>query len=91
MQCCGGLRQFKIFATFVAVPKATVDKDAGSIFPQHQVGMTGEPRVVETIAEATRPEIVADNYLRMCTLGSNRGHITMYLLSGFTHSYLKRT
>ena len=50
-----GLWQLKIFTTIVTVPKATVDKDACTVFPKHQIGMPGEPRVVETIAEATRP------------------------------------
>ena len=86
-----GLRKLKIFASFVAVPKATIDKDAGAVLPQHQVGMTWEARVVETVAEAMRPEIVTDYYLRTCALGSNRGHITMYLLCGLAHSYMKRT
>ena len=49
------LWQLKIFASVVAVPKTTVDKDARAVFPQHQIGMPGEPRVVEAVAEATPP------------------------------------
>lgn len=49
-----GLWQLKIFAAVVTVPKASVDEDAGAILPQHQVGMTGETRVVEAIAEAMK-------------------------------------
>jgi hypothetical protein len=49
-----GLWQLKIFAAVVTVPKATVDKDARAVLPQHQVGMTGETRVVETVAETMK-------------------------------------
>lgn len=50
-----GLWQLKIFAFVVTVPKATVDKDARAVFPQHQIRMPWETRVVETVAEATPP------------------------------------
>lgn len=46
---------------------------------------------IETVSETMRPEIVTGDYLWTCTLGPNRGHITMCLLSGLGHTYLKRT
>lgn len=49
------LWQLKVFASVVAVPKTTVDKDARAVFPQHQIGMPREARVVETVAETTPP------------------------------------
>ena len=85
------LWHLKVFAAFVSMPETSVDKHARAVFPQHQVGVPGETRGVETVAEAMFPKIVTDDYLRVCTLGPNRGHITMYLLGGLPHSYLKRT
>jgi len=73
------------------MPEASVDKHARAVFPQHQVGMPGQPRVVEAVAEAMPPQPVPHNHFRACVLGPNRGHITMYLLGGLPHSYLKRT
>ena len=45
----------KVFAAFVSMPETSVDKHARTVFPQHQVGMPGQPRVVEAVAEATPP------------------------------------
>ena len=80
-----------MLAAVVTVPKAAVDKDTGAVFSQYQIRVTWQTWVIETVSETMRPEIVTDYYLRTCALGSNRGHITMYLLGGLAHSYLKRT
>lgn len=87
------LWQLKVFASVVAVPKTTVDKDARAVFPQHQVGMPGEARVVETVAEATCPQPVPHNHflgvcpccgLPTCSCGAGMvglDYITDYCLS----------
>jgi len=41
-----GLWHDKVFASFMAMPEATVDEDASAVLPQHEVRMTGEPWVV---------------------------------------------
>ena len=44
------LGQYKISAVFVAVPEAAVYKDDGPVFAQDDVGGTGEPAHVDSVA-----------------------------------------
>lgn len=74
-----GLRQFVVLASFVPVPKAAVDKDASTIFLQHQVGMSGQTRVVEPITEPTTPQPAAHNELGACVLIADSCHILVTL------------
>ena len=74
-----GLRKLKIFASFVAVPKAAVDKNAGAVLPQHQVGMTWEARVVETVAETKRPKPPPHNQFRARVFAADCRHVRVAL------------
>lgn len=63
-----GLGHTEVFAAFVSVPEAAVDEHARAILPQHYVGMTGQPWVVQSVSEALSPQVFAHNNfgLRVC-------------------------
>ena len=55
------LGQYEVFAAFVAVPEAAVDKDDGPVLAQDNVGGAGEPAHVDPVAVATRVQVTAHN------------------------------
>lgn len=66
------------------MPEASVDEDAGSVFPQHQVGMAGQPPIVQPVAEPALPQPAPDDHLRLRVLRLDRRHVIMTLLRGKT-------
>jgi hypothetical protein len=62
------------------MPKAPVDKDACSIFPQHQVRMPRQPFMIQSISETTLPQPTPHNHFWLRILIVNRRHILMPLL-----------
>jgi len=68
------------------MPKAAIHKDARAILPQHQVGMPGQPLMVQAIPESTLPQPTPHNHLRLRVLRPDGSHVFMTLLWGeFIH------
>ena len=75
--CLGHL---EVWAVVVSMPKAAVDEDYCAVFAQHDVGMARETGMVEAIAEATGPEILAHKYLRARPFALDCSHAAVALL-----------
>ena len=76
------LWHLEVGAVVVSMPKAAIDEDYCAVFAQHDVGMARETGMVEAIAEATGPEILAHKYLRACSLALDCSHAAVALLLG---------
>jgi hypothetical protein len=74
-----GLWHLEELTVLMTMPKATIDEDASAVLPQHEVRMTGEPWVVQAIAEPPAPEIMPHEQFRFGVLRPDGGHISMYL------------
>ena len=57
------LGQYEVFAAFVAVPEAAVDKDDGPVLAQYYVGGAGQALDVYAVAVATRVQVTAHEHL----------------------------
>ena len=51
-------------AIVMSMPETTIDEDACTIFSHHQIGMTRQALVRQTISEATREEVFSHYHLR---------------------------
>ena len=77
-----GLGHLEVGASVMPMPKASVDEDDCTVFAQHDVGMAGESGMVEAIAEAAGPEILAHQYLWACSLALYCSHAAVALFLG---------
>ena len=57
------LGHYKVFAAFVTVPEAAVDKYCGPVFAQDNVGCAGKPAHVDPVAVAARVQVTAHEHL----------------------------
>ena len=64
----------------VPVPETAVYEDAGAVFAQHDVRMTGQAGMVESVTEAARKEIFAHNDFRPRVLRADGGHYLAALI-----------
>ena len=69
-----GFWETEVFAAFVAVPEASVDKDDRLVFRQDDIGIAGKFTHLHTKTQATGEEIPADNHLRLGILPFDRRH-----------------
>ena len=74
-----GLGEAEVAAAFVAVPEAAVDEDAGAVLAQDDVGMAGQARVVEPIAETTGVQPAADGHLGLGISRADGRHVGVTL------------
>ena len=77
-----GLGEAEVPAAFVAMPEAAVDEDAGAVLAQDDVGVAGQARVVEPVAETAGVQPVADGHLGLCICRTDGRHVLMPLLRG---------
>ena len=56
-----GLGEAEVAAAFVAMPEAAVDENACAVLAQDDVGMAGQARMVEPVAEAAGVQPAADS------------------------------
>lgn len=83
---CVCLWQPEVSAAFVSVPEASVHHDDGPVFPQHQVGVSGQSRVVQPVTEATAEEEFPHQQFGLCVLAADGGHaLVALLLRQFVH------
>lgn len=75
-----GLWYLKKLAVLVAMPEAAVDEDASAVLPQYEVRMTGEPWVVQAIAEPTAPEIMSHQQLWFSVLRPDGRHVLVAII-----------
>ena len=73
-------------AAIVSVPETAVDEDAGGVFAEHDVGVSGETGVIEAETESMGKKKATDDQLRLGVLGVNRRHVFVTLFrSEFVH------
>lgn len=60
-----GLWHHKVFAAFVPMPKTAINKDASAVLTQNNIRMTGQPRIIQTIAEFVSPQKLTHKNLRL--------------------------
>ena len=75
-------RHHIIFAPLMSVPEAPVHQNTGTIFPQHDVRLARQPRMIEPIPESPTPQKFPDKNLRFGILALNCRHIVVTLLYG---------
>ena len=76
------LGHYKVFATLVTVPKASVDEDDCLVFAQYYVGGAGQAFDVYAVAVAVGVQITAHNQLRFGVLALDVRHALVPLLCG---------
>lgn len=77
-----GLGEAEVAAAFVAVPEAAVDEYAGAVLAQDDVGMAGQARMVEPVAEAAGVQPAPDGHLGLSVCRTDGRHVLMPLLRG---------
>ena len=68
------LGHYKVLATLVTVPKASVDKDDSLVFAQYNVGGTGQAFDVYAVAVAVGVQIMSHDQLGLCVLALDARH-----------------
>lgn len=81
-------RHHIIFAPLMSVPEASVHKNTGAIFPQHDVRLARQPRMIEPIPESPTPQKFPDKNLRFGIPAPYCRHIVVALFYGQTVRHL---
>ena len=68
------LGHYKVLASFVAVPEATVDKDDGAVFAQYNIGCAGQEFDIYPVAVTVGVQITAHNHLWLGVLALDARH-----------------
>ena len=71
-----------IFATLMTMPETAVDKDAGAVFPQHNVRTSRQTRMVQTVSESVSKQILPDYHFRLGIGRMNGSHVFVPLVFG---------
>ncbi len=69
-------------ATIMAMPEATIHKDTGAVFSQHNVGMTRQPTKIDPISKSLAPQVMSHKDFRPRTIRSYRSHDSCSLFLG---------
>lgn len=72
-------RHYKRFAALMSMPETSVYENAGSIFPQHNIWFSRQPRMIEPVSETIVPQVFTHDNLRLGILSMNRCHAMMSL------------
>ena len=75
-----GLGEAEVAAAFVAVPEAAVDEDACAVLAQDDVGVAGQARMVEPVAETAGVQPAPDGHLGLGVSRTDGRHVLMPLL-----------
>ena len=75
-------RNHVILASLMSVPEASVHQNTGAIFPQHDVRLARQPRMIEPIPESPTPQKFPDKNLRFGIPASYCRHIVVALFYG---------
>ena len=78
------LGHYKVFAAFVTVPKASVDKDDCFVLAQYYVGGAGQALDIYAVAVAMGMQVTAHDHLGLGVLALDARHALVPLL--FCHS-----
>jgi hypothetical protein len=66
----------------MSVPETAVHEDARPVPTQHDVRLAGQSWVVQSVAEAVRPQVTPDHHFRLRILALNGSHIVVALFCG---------
>ena len=72
-------RPYKVFTTFMTMPKASVDEDASTILLQHNIGRTRQSLHIDTETEAMCEKEFPYNHLWLRILATDVCHASMPL------------
>lgn len=64
------------------MPETSIYENAGSVFPQYDVGFSWQPWIVKPISKSMTPQIFANNNLRFRVFCTNCRHVIMALYYG---------
>lgn len=64
----------------MSVPKAPIDEDAGAVFAEYDVGLSGQSFAVDAIAESPTPQPFAHDDLRLRVFRPDCRHVVVTLL-----------
>ena len=81
-------RHHIILASLMSVPEAPVHQNTGAIFPQHDVRLARQPRMIEPIPESPTPQKFPDKNLRLGIPAPYCRHIVVALFYGQTVRHL---
>ena len=76
---CIGFRYGTITTAFMPMPKATIHKDARSVFTHYDVRLARQPWMVEPIVEPVPPQPTTHHHLRLRVFRPDSRHILMAL------------
>ena len=80
-----GLGEAEVAAAFVAVPEAAVDEDTGAVLAQDDVGVAGQARVIEPVAEAAGVQPAADGHLGLGVSRTDGRHVLKSIYGSCGH------
>ena len=81
-----GLRYHKLAASFMPVPKATVDKDSRPVSAHHDIRLSRHTPDVEPVPVSVCPQPFPDQQFRLRRLASDMRHTAVTLFFGqFVH------
>ena len=69
-----GFRHCGDFATFMAMPEATIDENYRMPFGQNNIGMSGQFRRMEAVAKAQRMQMMTHDQFRLRVLRPDFAH-----------------
>ena len=72
-----GLWHAEILAIVMSMPKTAIDKDDRAVFPKHDVGMTWQSWMVESVSVSSTEQEFPYNQLGLCVLAVYGCHIGM--------------
>ena len=78
-----GFRHPEIPASFVSMPKASIHKDACTIFAHDEVGMSGQSSVIKPVSESPGKKKPSNNPFRLCISRPDGSHVPMSALGVF--------
>ena len=81
-ELCVRFRHHVILASLMSMPEAAVHQNTGAIFPQHDVRLARQPRVIEPIPESPTPQKFPDKNLRFGILALDCRHVIVALFYG---------
>lgn len=67
-------RDARVSTLLVPVPEAAAHEDDGSVFRQHQIGLSGDALGMQTVAKAQRVQGQPEGQLRLRILPTDPGH-----------------
>ena len=89
-KCGVALGHYKVLASFVAVPEASVDEYYGAVFAQYNIGCAGQAFDIYPVAVAVGVQIISHDQLGLCVLALDACHAAMSLFLGHSVCHIAK-